>query len=89
LPGAGRGARGGINWPLEQKPPSQGGAFVTPAPVSPVQAFAIGRERKINETLETVAAWQASFDCGLHDIWRKESERHGHPDRSLGLAFSR
>ena len=29
------------------------------------------------------------FDCRLNDIWRKESERHGHPDRSLGLAFSR
>src|SRR5271165_6338424 len=47
------------------------------------------RQRKINETLETVAARQASFNCRLNDIWRKESERHGHPDRSLGLAFAR
>ncbi len=46
------------------------------------------RQRKINETLEAVAARQASLDCRLNDIWRKESERHGHPNRSLGLAFS-
>jgi hypothetical protein len=43
FPGAGRGAEGGINFPLEQKPPSIGGAFITPAAASRVQAFAIGR----------------------------------------------
>ena len=43
LPGAGRGAMGSIHWPLEQKPPSNGGAFITPATASRVQAFAIGR----------------------------------------------
>src|SRR5271166_4200109 len=47
------------------------------------------RQRKINETLEAVAARQASLNCRLNDIWRKESERHGHPNRSLGLALSR
>src|SRR5208282_4872402 len=88
---AGRGAKGGINWPLERKPPSKGGAFITPAPASQSKRSPLvgPRQRKINETLETVAARQASFDCRLNDIWRKESERHGHPDRSLGLAFSR
>jgi len=34
-------------------------------------------------------AWQASFDRRLDDIRRKESERHDHPDRTLGLSLSR
>ncbi len=42
-PCAGRGARGGINWSLERKPPSKGGVFITPATASRVRAFAIGR----------------------------------------------
>jgi hypothetical protein len=35
---------------------------------------------KINETFETKPARQASFDCGLDDLRREESERQGHPD---------
>ena len=47
------------------------------------------RHRKINETFETEASRQTSFDCRLDDIRRKESERQGHPDRTLSLALSR
>ena len=45
-------------------------------------------DRKINETLKTIAAWQTSFDCRLDDIGRKESKRQGHLDRAPGLALS-
>jgi hypothetical protein len=45
--------------------------------------------RQVDETLETKAAWQASFDCRLDDLRREESERQGHPDRTLSLALSR
>ena len=47
------------------------------------------RHRKINETFETETSRQMSFDCRLDDIRRKESERQGHPDRTLALALSR
>src|SRR5208282_3821836 len=55
---AGRGAKGGINWRLERKPPSKGGAFITPAPASQSKRSPLvgPRQRKNNETLETVAA---------------------------------
>ena len=44
--------------------------------------------RKINDTLQTVTTWQASFDCGLDDVGGEEGERQSHPDRTLGLALS-
>src|ERR1700722_1209281 len=43
----------------------------------------------VDETLETKAARQASFDCRLDDLRREESERQGHPNRTHSLAFSR
>jgi hypothetical protein len=45
--------------------------------------------RQVDETLETKAARQASFNCHLDDLRREESERQGHPDRTLALALSR
>src|SRR3984885_4184842 len=45
--------------------------------------------RRGDETLETKAARQASFDCRLDDLRREESEPQGHPDRPLALALSR
>jgi hypothetical protein len=47
------------------------------------------RHRKIHETFETETSRQTTFDCRLDDIRRKESERQGHPNRTLSLAFSR
>ena len=44
--------------------------------------------RKVDETLETEAARQASFDRRLDDVGGKECERQGHPDRTVGLALS-
>ena len=45
--------------------------------------------RQVDETLETKAARQASFDCRLDDLRREESERQGHPDRTHRPALSR
>jgi hypothetical protein len=45
--------------------------------------------RQVDETLETKAAWQASFDCRLDDLRREESERQGHPDRTHSLVLPR
>jgi hypothetical protein len=44
--------------------------------------------RKIDETLKTEAARQASFDRGLDNVRGEEREREGHPDRTLGFALS-
>jgi hypothetical protein len=43
---------------------------------------------QVDETPETKAARQASFDCRLDDHRGKESKRRGHADRMLGLALS-
>src|SRR5271155_640125 len=45
--------------------------------------------RQVDETLETEAARLTSFDCRLDDLRREESERQGHPDRTLALVLSR
>src|ERR1700722_7100045 len=45
--------------------------------------------RQVDETLETKATRQASFNCRLDDLRREESERQGHPDRTLALVVSR
>jgi hypothetical protein len=45
--------------------------------------------RQIDESLETKATRQASFDCRLDDVGGEESERQGHPDRTLALVLSR
>src|ERR1700722_13128960 len=45
--------------------------------------------RQVDEALETKAARQASLDCRLDDLRREESERQGHPDRTLSLALPR
>src|SRR3984957_11749553 len=45
--------------------------------------------RQVDETLETVTAWQASLDCRLDDLRREESERQGHPDRTHRPALPR
>ena len=45
--------------------------------------------RQIDETLETKAARQASFDCRLDDLRREESERQGQPDRTFSFALPR
>src|SRR4029077_17268253 len=44
---------------------------------------------QVDETLETKAAWQTSFDCRLDDLRREESDRQGHPNRTHSLALPR
>jgi hypothetical protein len=45
--------------------------------------------RQVDKTLEAKAARQASLDCRLDDLRREESERQGHPNRTLAPALSR
>src|ERR1700722_18504049 len=45
--------------------------------------------RQVDETLETKAARQTSLDCRLDDLRSEESERQGHPNRTLALVLSR
>ena len=77
--------------PLAGRQTSRGGSFLTPAPALGVRAPSTIRpgHRQVDETLETKAARQASFDCRLDDLRREESERQGHPDRTHSLALSR
>jgi hypothetical protein len=44
---------------------------------------------QVDETLETIAARQASFDCRLDDLRREESKRQGHPNRTRSSALPR
>jgi Protein of unknown function (DUF642)/PEP-CTERM motif len=44
---------------------------------------------QVDETLQAKAARQASLDCRLDDLRRKESERQGHPDRTHSPALPR
>jgi hypothetical protein len=45
-----------------------------------LRPFALPGHRTIDEAVETVAAPQASLDCGLDDVRGEECERQGHPD---------